>query len=531
MSERYIWLEPQHEKVILPEDACVIGDVLAQVDHPCGGKGKCGKCRVLTKNGAEPLAAEQAALTAEELAAGWRLSCLSPLCHGMSVWPPAPADSMQILEGGAESSHSPAALSGCRIGCDIGTTTVVLYLLHPDTGEILHTVSALNGQVSFGGDVISRIFAVCEDPENLGKLQSAIADTLNDLLDRLAKETGADLSTVRELRIAANTTMEHLLIGADPQGLGKSPFTPAFLKAPVLTAGELGLHLPASVPVTQVDNLSAFVGGDITAGIYHTGMADREEISLLLDIGTNNEMVLGNQDVLHGCSAAAGPALEGAQISTGMRAAAGAVEKVWAEDGRLCLQTIRSAPPKGLCGSGLIDLLALLVREGIVQPDGRFLALDKVPDTDLGSRLRKGGKRHSEFVYCRQGEHGAEQELVLTQKDVREAQLAKSAIAVGIDKLLERMGITLADVAHVYLAGAFGNYIDQANARELGILPQVPDDVIVPVHNSAGLGVCRSLYDPAYPAALDRITRIFCPMNLAAEEDFQQRFLERLKFN
>lgn len=529
MSERYIWLEPGHERISVPED-CVIGAALPRADHPCGGKGMCGKCRVRTRNGAEPLEAERALLTEAELREGWRLSCISPVRDGMSVWLPEDQGGMRILEGERTGGAAPQGLRGCRLGCDIGTTTVVLYLLHPESGAILHTVSALNGQVAFGGDVISRIFAVCEDQSRLEELQSAIVDTINGLLEKLRAETGADLDSIRELRVAGNTTMEHLLVRADPRGLGKSPFVPAFLEAPASTAGELGLALPPETPVTQADNLSAFIGGDITAGIYYTGMARQTGISLLLDIGTNNEMVLGNARELHGCSAAAGPALEGAQISTGMRAAAGAVEKVWRGGDDLCLRTIAGAPPRGLCGSGLIDLLALLVREGIVRPDGRFASPEDLPESALSSRLRRGGKRHSEFVYCRQGEYGAEQDLVLTQKDVREAQLAKSAIAVGIDKLLERMGIGTRDLEHVYLAGAFGNYIDQANARELGILPQVPDEVILPVRNSAGLGICRSLYDPAYPGEVRHIAEIFHPMNLAAEEDFQKRFLDRLKF-
>ncbi|MBR5429328.1 MAG: DUF4445 domain-containing protein [Firmicutes bacterium] len=503
-------------------------------NNPCGGKGKCGKCRVLTQGGAPPTAAEQTALTPAELAAGWRLACVSPAVDGMEVrLADVSEQELRILtdEGaGTAGAGWDRQAAGFRLGCDIGTTTVVIYLLHPESGAILHTVSALNGQISFGGDVISRIFAVCDDPGHLAELQAAVTGTLNRLIERLEQETGVTPAQISELRVAGNTTMEHLLLAEDPRGMGKSPFTPAFLEHEAVTAGELGLELPPDTPVTLIPNLSAFVGGDITAGIYFTEMAESDGLNLLLDIGTNNEMVLGDKNGLYACSAAAGPALEGAQISTGMRAAPGAVEKVWLDQDELRLATINDAPPCGLCGSGLIDLLAVLVRAGVILPNGRFAAAEDLPAGGLRQRLRKGGKRHSEFVYCRAGELGAAADLTLTQKDIREAQLAKSAIAVGIDKLLERENVTLEQVEHVYLAGAFGNYIDQHNACYLGILPQVAEEKIVTVHNSAGLGVCRSMYDPRSAAVMARIGRLCRPLNLAAEEDFQQRFLTRLEF-
>ena len=536
MSDNYLLLEPEHQKISFSAGA-TISQALTEAgisqNNPCGGQGKCGKCRVLTENAAPPTASERDVLRGEELAAGWRLACVSPARPGMTVrLPDRDEQGLRILaaEGAEQAGRWDAQASGFKLGCDIGTTTVVIYLLHPESGAILHTVSALNGQIGFGGDVISRIFAVCDDFAKLKELQAAVVETLNRLIRRLSAETGVGIDRISELRAAGNTTMEHLLLASDPRGMGKSPFTPAFLEHEPVTAAALGLELPPQTPVSLAPNLSAFVGGDITAGIYYTGMAGDDKLNLLLDIGTNNEMVLGSRDGLYACSAAAGPALEGAQISTGMRAAPGAVEKVWLDGGKLALAVIGNAPPCGLCGSGLIDLLAVLVRAGVVLPNGRFAAAEDLPEGDLRDRLRKGGKRHSEFVYCRAGDKGAAADLVLTQKDIREAQLAKSAIAVGIDKLLERQNVTLEQVEHVYLAGAFGNYIDQHNACYLGILPQVAEEKIRAVHNSAGLGVCRSLYDPLAAAEMRRIGELCRPLNLAAEDDFQQRFLARLEF-
>ena len=537
MSDNFLLLEPGGHRIgFAPGDT--ISQALSEAgyaqNNPCGGRGKCGKCRLRTSDAAVPTAAERDVLSEEELAAGWRLACVSPAHSGMTVWlPEFDEQDLRILtaEDTAGAAEWDCKSAGFKLGCDIGTTTVVIYLLHPENGRILHTVSSLNGQIGFGGDVISRIFAVCDDFAKLRELQDAIKDTIDQLLRRLYQETGLEPRQIAELRVAGNTTMEHLLLAEDPRGLGKSPFTPAFLAHEPVRAGELGLkELPATAPVSLIPNLSAFVGGDITAGIYYTKMAESDKLNLLLDIGTNNEMVLGNRDAMYACSAAAGPALEGAQISTGMRAAAGAVEKVWLDTGRLELATIGNAPPCGLCGSGLIDLLAVLVRAGVVLPNGRFADAEDLPEGDLRERLRKGGKRHSEFVYCRAGERGAAADLALTQKDVREAQLAKSAIAVGIDKLLERMDATMEQLDSVYLAGAFGNYIDQHNACCLGILPRVAEEKIKPVRNSAGLGVCHSMFDPEAEKEIANVAALCQPLNLAAEDDFQQRFLERLKF-
>lgn len=541
MSDRdkdVLWLEPQHLALTIPAGATV-AQALSQggsaLNQPCGGRGKCGKCLVRIEGAAAPTAQEEELLSPERLAAGWRLACLSPARPGLRVSLPQDQEQgLRILGGETDPETAAPGLGrpqdGYKLACDIGTTTVVLYLLHPQSGAVLHTASALNGQIAFGGDVISRIFSVCEDYQRLQELQAAIVRTLNQLIARILDQSGLERGSIRQLGVAGNTTMEHLLLGADPRGLGKSPFIPAFLAAPASTAAELGLDLDPATEVWLAPNLSAFVGGDITAGIYYTGLARQEELTLLLDIGTNNEMVIGNCHGLFACSAAAGPALEGAQISTGMRAAAGAVEKVRLDSqGGLQLQTVGQAPPQGLCGSGLIDLLALLVREGAVRPDGRFAQPGEVGRPDLSQRLRPGGKRHQEFVYCRQGELGAERDLVLTQKDVREAQLAKSAIAVGIDKLLERLGLAAPDLHRVYLAGAFGNYIDQKNAMELGLLPRVAPDRVEAVRNAAGQGVCRALFDPQAQQQLERISRLCQPLNLAAEDDFQQRFLARLQ--
>ncbi|MDO5115197.1 MAG: ASKHA domain-containing protein [Synergistaceae bacterium] len=524
---------------LTPRPGETISDVLARggvpMDHPCGGRGKCGKCLVLVSPAAEPTEAERAAIGTEELAAGWRLSCAAPALPGMIV---SFRDNRQkdghILAAGEARNGGglrPAADGKYRLAADIGTTTVVVYLLHPKDGHIVATASAGNSQVKFGADVISRIFSADTDRRNRELLQDEIIGTLNGLIRGITEKSGVNTADIGAMYAAGNTTMEHLLLGEDPGPIGRSPFKPTFLRAADRTAASLKLDLPAEATVSLTPNISAFVGGDITAGLYHTDIVNNDGASLFIDIGTNSEMVVCRGGSLYACSAAAGPALEGAQVSTGVRAMEGAVEKVWADSNGLHLAAIEDSPPIGLCGSGIIDMIAVLLNNGVILPAGRFAASENVENADLARRLRKGKRNFSEFVYCFAGEYGAASDLVLTQKDVREVQLAKSAIAVGIKKLTEQAGITTAELDRIYLGGAFGNYIDRSNAMRMGILPRVPLERVLPVGNCAGLGVCRSAFDPEADRAFSYIEANCQSINLAAADDFQQKFVHYLNFD
>lgn len=529
-------------KLIRFEPSTVLdGDTVADVmiragithDYSCGRHGRCGKCMVCVVPASKPLLEECAVIHEALLADGWRLACLSPAFPGMVIYYPEKLNKQRILVEGTLKNHGSFKPSDDRkyqLACDIGTTTVALYLLNPDDGSIIATASAANGQINFGSDVISRIYAVEENPVNLQRMQKAIVNTLNQLINEIIVRSGVNLSSIGGLHVAGNTTMEHLLLGVDPRSMGRSPFTPSFLRAEQKTASDLDLALSTDAKVSLVPNLSSFVGGDIVAGLYYVDICEKEGIYLFMDIGTNNEMVISKNKLLFACSAAAGPALEGTQISTGVRAVEGAVEKVWFYN-KLFLSTIENVSPVGICGSGLIDLVAVLLDFGVVLPNGKFQQPDRIEQEDLRRRLRKGDKRFNEFVYCFAGEYGADRDLVLTQKDVRETQLAKSAIAVGIHKLLEVTDVRIQDIDRVYLAGAFGNYINRDNAMRLGILPKVMPETVLPVGNSAGLGVCRSVFDLDAKKKFACIEQSCQSLNLALSDDFQKMFVHYLNFD
>lgn len=515
-----------------------IGMTLARagvsIDHPCGGRGRCGKCLVLATPAAEATEAEKKLLSPERLAEGWRLSCQSPAVEGMCVSYTDGRQGDRILVGGAsEGSHgfAPAEDGKYRLGVDIGTTTVVVYLLDPLSGKIAATASAGNSQAKYGADVISRIFAVDSDLVNLKLLKDEIIDTVNGLIGEVVTKAGISASQIGIVHAAGNTTMEHLFLGEDPRSIGRSPFTPLFLRMDDRNAAELGLALDGAASVRLVPNISAFIGGDITAGLYHIGAAKLKGVSLFIDIGTNSEMAICRDGEFYSCSAAAGPALEGAQISTGMRAARGAVEKAAFDGEKFVISTINDTPPVGLCGLGIIDLIAVLLDCGAILPNGKFAAAENVIYEDMARRLRRGAKNFREFVYCFKGELGAERELVLTQKDVCEVQLAKSAIAVGENTLLEIIGTGVSGLDRVYFAGAFGNYIDRRNAMRMGILPKIPPEKILTLGNSARLGVCESAFDPKADVEFRYIENRCKSLNLAALGDFQQQFLKHLNFD
>lgn len=350
-----------------------VGDTIAEmltragfyVEHPCGGHGKCGKCLVRAVPAAAPTEIERRTIPENDLARGWRLSCLSPAAPGMKVF--LYKENEQILEQGIPLQHSWNIRSEgekYKLAADIGTTTVVLYILHPDDGRIVTALSAANAQNKYGADVISRIFAAGEDRKNLGNLKQAIIGTINGLIDEITTSTGVSIADISGLYAAGNTTMEHLLLGVDPSPIGRSPFDPPFLKTEDRNAAKCGLKMAEEAFLRLVPNISAFVGGDVTAGLYYTGASKQQGTSLFIDIGTNSEMAVCRNGHIWACSAAAGPAFEGAHISTGLRAVNGAVEHASVEGDDLYISSIGGAHPVGICGSGIIDLVAVLAENG-----------------------------------------------------------------------------------------------------------------------------------------------------------------------
>jgi uncharacterized 2Fe-2S/4Fe-4S cluster protein (DUF4445 family) len=418
------------------------------------------------------------------------------------------------------------------IAFDLGTTTVVATLLDLSTGTPAGVESTLNKQQPFGADVITRISATMMDPGNLDKLQNLARETLAELAQAVCAQGGVEPHEVYEVAVAGNATMTHLVLGIDPEPLGMAPFIMATRLYPEVLAADLGLggvvHPRARAVVFPA--FGAYVGGDITAGLLASGMDRDARVRLFIDIGTNCEIVLGNREWLLATAAPAGPAFEGAAIRCGMRAADGAIEVVTMTPDDLALKVIGDAEPQGLCGSGLVDAVTGLVGLGLLDSSGRFVPEEQAAALapGLAGRLTRVGQERV-FVLHWRGP-AAEDGIYLSQRDVRELQFAKAAIATGWQILLEQAGLEAADVKQVLLAGSFGSYLSPASAIRIGLVPKVPVMRVVSAGNVAGEGAkmaLLSLRERAGGLALLEEVRY---VELSDRADFNDRFVEQLSF-
>ena len=417
------------------------------------------------------------------------------------------------------------------IAFDLGTTTVVATLLDLSTGTPAAVASALNKQQPFGADVITRISATMMDPGALDKLRQLARETLAELATAVCADGGVPPQEVYEVALAGNATMTHLVLGIDPEPLGMAPFILSTRLFPEVLAAELGLdgavHPRARAVVFP--SFGAYVGGDITAGLLASGMDRDARVRLFVDIGTNCEIVLGNRDWLLATAAPAGPAFEGAAIRCGMRAADGAIEVVGMTADELTLKVIGDAEPLGLCGSGLVDAVTGLVALGLLDSSGRFVAEEQaaVLTPGLAPRLTRIGQ---ERVFVLHWRGTAEDSIYLSQRDVRELQFAKAAIATGWRILLDEAGLTEADIKQVLLAGSFGSFLSPAAAIRIGLVPRVAVQRVVPAGNVAGEGAkmaLLSLRERAGGLALLEEVRY---VELSDRPDFNDQFVERLSF-
>ena len=431
----------------------------------------------------------------------------------------------------------PGDTTGRRFGIafDLGTTTVVATLLDLSTGTPVAVESTLNKQQPFGADVITRISATMMDPGSLDKLQQLAQETLSELAQAVCQRGGVQPYEVYEVAVAGNATMTHLVLGIDPEPLGMAPFIMSTRLFPEILAADLGLagavHPRSRAVVFPA--FGAYVGGDITAGLLASGMDRDARVRLFVDIGTNCEIVLGNRDWLLATAAPAGPAFEGAAIKCGMRAADGAIEVVTMTSEELSLKVIGDAEPQGLCGSGLVDAVTGLVRVGLLDSSGRFISEEQAAATapGLAGRLTRIGQERVFVLHWRGPENSAaEDSIYLSQRDVRELQFAKAAIATGWSILLEEAGLVQDDVKQVLLAGSFGSYLSPAAAIRIGLVPNVPVPRVVPAGNVAGEGAkmaLLSLRERAGGLALLEEVRY---VELSDRADFNDRFVEQLPF-
>jgi uncharacterized 2Fe-2S/4Fe-4S cluster protein (DUF4445 family) len=495
---------------------------------PCGGLAACGGCAVSVVGATDsPGADERVLLSPEALASGTRLACRTRVLGDVTVRPlrvVAPAE-LRIVEAGdlGEVSVEPPERRGIfgrepllGAAVDLGTTTIVVSLVDLRTGEPAGTASRLNPQHPFGHDVITRISHAATD--GLDALRAPVVAAIEDLALGLVADNDLTSDHLREIAIAGNTTMLHLLLGFDPAPLGTAPYEPARIDAVDKPAAALGFSRLGKAGAYVLRGISAFLGADITAGLLTTRLAERDTPALFIDLGTNGEIVLRTPERMVGTSTAAGPALEGASIEFGMRAETGAIERVTLDGDSLSVETIGGAPAAGLCGSGLIDLVAALLESGVVDASG--LMRDDSPHPLAARVTLREGVRAFE----------AAPGIYFTQRDVRNVQLANAAIATGIGLLLETAGVGPDDVTEVVFGGGFGLHVRGEALARMGMVPRDWGGRISYAGNTAIAGTTRALLDRGQRRIAEAIAHHVETVDLAAHPEFQQRFIRALEF-
>jgi uncharacterized 2Fe-2S/4Fe-4S cluster protein (DUF4445 family) len=430
---------------------------------------------------------------------------------------------------GLEAGDTTARLYG--IAVDIGTTTIAAYLLNMLTGEKIATYSCLNPQRKFGADVISRISHTTKHPDGLEEMHRTVIDALNLAAENLAESAGLKSGDLYQMVCVGNTTMLHFLLNISAQNIAAAPFIPVTTQGLTVTAAEIGLRLNKNAIVTVVPAVAAYIGADTVAAVLASGIDRGKPVSLLVDLGTNGEIVLGNNQWMLACSAAAGPAFEGANIRDGIGGIRGAIDSYSiAKD--TPFTTIDAAPPIGICGSGLIDIASELYQAGIISGTGR-LESDRAgletDDSGLHNRLTSIDGMAA-FIVAQAHETGHGHEITITQKDIRELQSAKAAIAAGINVLVNKAGICLSDIAKVYLAGGFGAYINIENALNIGLIPPGLRGKIESIGNAAGTGAVTILGSRHALRRANLIKKKIRYIELSSCPEFNDFFIDAMIF-
>ncbi len=575
----------------------------AAIEAPCGGKGRCGQCRVIVAKGevAPPNSTEKTHIGPSDLDQGVRLACqcvplgsvqveippetmsavpnlqISGADIPVSADPPVrrfkvrlrpttrqyPYSLWQQIEENLAAAHGIRGISVAAdlicdhdptatdtsvavtlrgrsvtelhsadapfppllgLAVDLGTTKVAGYLMDLESGKLLASEGVMNPQSRLGADVISRLTYASEHPSKAAELSRLARDCINHLAEILTRRCGLAFTCIKQVSIAANTAMHHLLLLWPIRQLGFSPYLPASTAPAEVNARELDLNVGRDAMIYLLPPLAGFVGGDHLAMVLATGIHQTRSVTLGLDIGTNTELVLACNGKLFSCSCASGPAFEGAQIRQGVRAVPGAVYTVRMEsDGRAILETIADKPPVGLCGSGIVDAVAQLARHGIISPLG---ALDRAhPKVETAP---DGGEPR--FVLARGDNARGGRMLFLGQKDIAAIQLAKAAVGAGISAMMTAAGITPADIDQVIIAGAFGTHLNLESAIDIGLLPRLPLQRFSQVGNAAGTGARMVLMSETERRRVETLGRRIQYIELGGNPMFQTWFSQSLKF-
>jgi uncharacterized 2Fe-2S/4Fe-4S cluster protein (DUF4445 family) len=465
-----------------------------------------------------PSLVEQAVLSAADLAAGIRLACQAePLSDVKLDIPPESLTSAQRLQVEGQETQiavNPAARTPGAYGLavDIGTTKLAAYLVRLETGVTVAKAGAMNPQIAFGEDVISRIAYTGREPDGARTLQNVLVETLNKLVREMCAEAHVSIDFVADAVLVGNTAMHHLFAGLPVEQLGHAPFAPAVTHSMSLPTCELGLDLGPGAMAYLPPVIAGYVGADHIAMLLATDAWKSPRKIIAMDIGTNTEISLVANGKVICCSCASGPAFEGAHIREGMRAAPGAIERARWSDGKILWQSIEDLPPVGLCGSGILDVVAALQDGGLVKPTGVL-------------------KTGSEYMLVAAAQTGLGRDLVVTRKDVHEIQLAKSAIRVGVEILLQNAGLTYVDLDEFIVAGAFGTYLDLSSAVRTGMFPPLPMDRFRQVGNAAGVGAKQMLVSLDKRLEAETIAGGIGYVELTSQAAFTPLFMKHLCFD
>lgn len=498
----------------------------ATIDAPCGGVGRCGACRVTAEGPLSALTADESdILGGASVASGKRLACRARARGDVTVTLGRTRARTRVVTGstvpvaGAASEPSGVADRPGTLGAavDIGTTTLAVAIVDLASGEVRGETGALNPQTAFGADVMSRVTAALDG--RAGALQTAVASAVEGLVAETLGTLGAVPDSLTRMTVCGNTAMTALLLGRDVTPLAAAPYASAPTSEAVLSAQAVGMPRLEHAEVYVLPGISAFIGSDISAGILATRLDERTVPALYIDLGTNGEIVLAGAGRMLAASTAAGPALEGASLECGMRAEPGAIERVSRGAGALEIGVIGDVAPTGICGSGVLDLVAVLLDAGVLAPDGRLIG----GAGPLGERVSERGDQR---VFTVDPESG----VVLTQKDVRQVQLAVAAVRTGIDLLLAEAGIGPGAIAEVVVAGGFGLHVEAASLTRIGLLPAEWADRVSFVGNSALAGTRMALTGAGTADRLRALGGRVRSLDLAAHPAFQARFLAALTF-
>lgn len=408
------------------------------------------------------------------------------------------------------------------IAIDLGTTTIALYLIDLNNGDIISVLSQVNNQRAYGGDVISRINYTIENKNGINELNKCIINEINEMIDKICKANKIDKEEIYNLVVVGNTTMIHLFMKLNCKNIALAPFIPTLTETYECLSSDLGININgiASFP----PGISAYVGSDISAGILSSNICEKEKYSLLLDIGTNGEMALGNKDKVFTCSTAAGPAFEGANIKYGVGGIDGAISSIDLSKSTI-YKTINNKIPCGICGSGVLDISSQLLKYEIIDESGRMCDLDEIKNENLRKRLKEENNM-KEFVIFEDDS----KKISFTQKDIREVQLAKAAINAGMKVLLKESNLTYDDIEHVYIGGGFGNFMDVESAVNIGMIPKELKSKIKSIGNCAGKGAINYLINEKKQEEIINITNKCKYIELSQSKDFQEFYIDSIIF-